>query len=165
MDQYMRVHSNSHRFWKIPLYMHILMTKFELFLWERLQNMNKKSISMKSQTDWDRINTMEDKDIDLSDIPEITQEQMSRAVLRYKGKHIPKGLWFISVYSWGSEQVQVGYSSHRCNWYAQDVWRESRPRFDYNPQWPKVFTGIRSQSIKVHCNLDEKSISICLHIK
>jgi uncharacterized protein (DUF4415 family) len=60
--------------------------------------MNKKSISKKSQTDWDRINTMEDENIDLSDISEITQEQMSRAVLRYKGKPISKGKVRVNIY-------------------------------------------------------------------
>ena len=34
---------------------------------------------------------MQDEDIDLSDIPEITPEQMSRAVLRVGGQLIPKG--------------------------------------------------------------------------
>jgi uncharacterized protein (DUF4415 family) len=34
---------------------------------------------------------MDDKDIDLADIPEITEEQMKRAVLRIGGKPINKG--------------------------------------------------------------------------
>ena len=34
---------------------------------------------------------MRDEDIDLSDIPEITAEQMSRAVLRVGGRPVPKG--------------------------------------------------------------------------
>jgi uncharacterized protein (DUF4415 family) len=34
---------------------------------------------------------MQDEDIDLSDIPEITPEQMSRAVLRVGGQPVPKG--------------------------------------------------------------------------
>ena len=34
---------------------------------------------------------MRDEDIDLSDIPEVTEEQMARAVLRVGGEPIPKG--------------------------------------------------------------------------
>jgi len=34
---------------------------------------------------------MRDKDIDLSDIPEVTEEQMARAKLRVGGKPVPHG--------------------------------------------------------------------------
>jgi len=53
--------------------------------------MSKKSTSKDSQTDWERVNKMGDEDIDLSDIPEITQDQMARATLRVGGKPVPKG--------------------------------------------------------------------------
>lgn len=53
--------------------------------------MKKNSISKKSATDWERIQAMQDEDIDLSDIPEITAAQMSHAVLRVGGKPVPKG--------------------------------------------------------------------------
>ncbi len=53
--------------------------------------MSKKSTSKDSQTDWERVNGMRDEDIDLSDIPEITQDQMERATLRVGGKQVPKG--------------------------------------------------------------------------
>lgn len=53
--------------------------------------MSKKFISKNSQTDWERINKMKDEDIDLSDIPEITEEQLSNARLRIAGKPVPKG--------------------------------------------------------------------------
>jgi len=33
-------------------------------------------------TDWERVLAMQDEDIDLSDIPETTAEQMARAALR-----------------------------------------------------------------------------------
>lgn len=43
----------------------------------------KKSItSKKSQTDWQRLKTMKDKDIDFSDCPEVTPEMFARAVIR-----------------------------------------------------------------------------------
>lgn len=47
------------------------------------------SITADSQTDWERINAMQDEDIDLSDIPDMTEEQMARAVLRVNGKPVP----------------------------------------------------------------------------
>lgn len=50
--------------------------------------MNKSFSSKISQTDWKRIDAMKDEDIDLSDIPEITETQMARAVLRVGGKPI-----------------------------------------------------------------------------
>jgi uncharacterized protein (DUF4415 family) len=34
---------------------------------------------------------MQDKDIDLSDIPEVTEKQMARAKLRIGGKPVPRG--------------------------------------------------------------------------
>ena len=40
---------------------------------------------------------MKDSDIDLSDIPEVTAEQMSRATLRLGGKAIPKGKVRVSL--------------------------------------------------------------------
>ena len=50
--------------------------------------MNKKSTSRASRTDWARINAMRDEDIDLSDIPEVTEEQMARAELRLDGQPV-----------------------------------------------------------------------------
>lgn len=44
--------------------------------------MKKKPISVKSQTDWARVDKMRDADIDLSDIPEVTPEMFARAVVR-----------------------------------------------------------------------------------
>lgn len=36
----------------------------------------------KSQTDWKAIDAMEDEDIDLSDDPEVSPEQFSKAIVR-----------------------------------------------------------------------------------
>ena len=41
--------------------------------------MNKNSSPLESQTDWDRLETMTDDEIDYSDIPEITPEQFATA--------------------------------------------------------------------------------------
>ena len=43
--------------------------------------MNKSPTSSKSLTDWDRLDAMQDKDIDLSDTPEITPEMFAKAVV------------------------------------------------------------------------------------
>ncbi|MBC6421140.1 MAG: hypothetical protein GDA43_13925 [Hormoscilla sp. SP5CHS1] len=48
--------------------------------------MSKESISSKSQTDWQRIDKMDDRDIDLSDCPEVTAQMFDRAVVRRSAK-------------------------------------------------------------------------------
>ncbi len=53
--------------------------------------MNKKFTSRDSQTNWERINNMRDEDINLSDIPEVTENHLAQAVLRVDGKTFPKG--------------------------------------------------------------------------
>lgn len=53
--------------------------------------MSRKNSSKASGTDWQRLDKMQDEDIDLSDIPEITEEQMARARIRIGGKPVPKG--------------------------------------------------------------------------
>ena len=47
--------------------------------------MNNNSISNDSPTDWKRLETMEDADIDLSDCPEVTPEMFAKAVVRRGG--------------------------------------------------------------------------------
>ena len=44
--------------------------------------MSKSTISNKSQTDWERLEAMEDEDIDLSDLPELTPEMFAKAVVK-----------------------------------------------------------------------------------
>jgi uncharacterized protein (DUF4415 family) len=41
---------------------------------------------------------MKDEDIDLSDIPEITEDQMARAELRIGGKPVPKGKVRVNIF-------------------------------------------------------------------
>ena len=50
--------------------------------------MSKSFSSKASQTNWERIDAMQDEDIDLSDIPEVTEEQVRQAVLRVGGKPV-----------------------------------------------------------------------------
>ena len=44
--------------------------------------MKKATISHRSETDWKRIRTMTDKNLDLSDSPELTPAMFARAVVR-----------------------------------------------------------------------------------
>ena len=53
--------------------------------------MSKNSTSRASQTDWAYVNALQDEDIDLSDVPEVTEEQTARAVLRVGGEPVPRG--------------------------------------------------------------------------
>ncbi|MDM8536444.1 BrnA antitoxin family protein [Desulfobacterales bacterium HSG17] len=53
--------------------------------------MSRKNTFGDSETDWQRIDTMRDEDIDLSDIPEVTEEQMAGARLRIGGRSVPRG--------------------------------------------------------------------------
>lgn len=60
--------------------------------------MNSNSISRVSQTDWEALDKMSDNEIDLSDIPEVTAEQMARAQLRVGGKPLAKGKVRVNIY-------------------------------------------------------------------
>ena len=44
--------------------------------------MKKEAISTKSQTDFARLDAMQDRDIDFSDLPEITPEMFAKAIVR-----------------------------------------------------------------------------------
>ncbi len=60
--------------------------------------MNKAYIIENLQADWEWIKTMEDKEIDLTDIPEITAEQLEKATLRVGGKLVSKGKVRVNMY-------------------------------------------------------------------
>ncbi|MFN8485957.1 MAG: BrnA antitoxin family protein [Caldilineaceae bacterium] len=44
--------------------------------------MKQNNITDESQTDWARLDAMEDKDIDFSEIPEVTPEMFAKAVVK-----------------------------------------------------------------------------------
>jgi len=44
--------------------------------------MKKKHISHKSQTNWERVDKLQDNDIDFSDNPEVTPEMFAKAIVR-----------------------------------------------------------------------------------
>jgi hypothetical protein len=60
----------------------------------REQNMDNASSPTTSETDWARIDAMQDEDIDFSDLPEITElteAQISRSKLRFGGIEVEPG--------------------------------------------------------------------------
>ncbi len=59
--------------------------------------MSNNAISSASQTDWAYVDALSDEDIDLSDIPEVTTEQMARARLRLGGQPVPEGKVRVSM--------------------------------------------------------------------
>ena len=56
--------------------------------------MKNKPTTNKSATDWERIDAMQDADIDLSDSPELTPEMFAKAVVRSGLKPRPKKVQF-----------------------------------------------------------------------
>jgi uncharacterized protein (DUF4415 family) len=44
--------------------------------------MSRKSLKKRSATDWDRIDTMRDEDIDTTDIPELDESFFANAIIR-----------------------------------------------------------------------------------
>lgn len=56
-------------------------TRFESFLLDKRINMNAKNINVPSQTDWGRLERMNDDEIDYSDIPPLTDDFFQRAKL------------------------------------------------------------------------------------
>jgi len=59
--------------------------------------MSSRSTSRSSQTDWDRLRSMRDEDVDLSEIPEVTAQDLRGAVLRVGGKPVPEGKSFVGM--------------------------------------------------------------------
>lgn len=60
--------------------------------------MSEDSINNNSKSDWEAIEKMSDEDIDLSDIPEISEEQMARAVKYVAGQPVERGKTRINMY-------------------------------------------------------------------
>lgn len=66
--------------------------------------MKKRSISKASKraagsrTDWARVKSQRDADIDLRDLPEITAEMAAHGVVRVAGKVVPRGKRRLTMY-------------------------------------------------------------------
>ena len=70
--------------------------------------MKKPAISRKSRTDWRRVDALTDKQIDFSDIPEVTPEMFARAVVRRGLKPVPR-----------KEQLTIRVDSDVLEWYRR----------------------------------------------
>ena len=60
--------------------------------------MSKKRTSRASRTDLGRIRELKEKDIDLSDVPELTPEQLEGARVRFDSKDVPEGKTRVTMY-------------------------------------------------------------------
>jgi uncharacterized protein (DUF4415 family) len=73
-----------------------------------------KRTSSKSQTDFARLDAMQDEDIDFSDLPEVTPEMFAKAVVRRGAKSHAKTLMTLrldsDVLAWFKEQGR-GYQT------------------------------------------------------
>ena len=58
--------------------------------------MSEESTIKESKTDWERLEAMEDEDIDFSDIPEVTPEMFARAVFQ-RGLKAPAGKQQVTI--------------------------------------------------------------------
>jgi uncharacterized protein (DUF4415 family) len=70
--------------------------------------MKKPATSRKSRTDWKRVDTLEDRKIDFSDTPELTQEMFARAVVRRGLKPLPE-----------KKQLTIRIDSDVLEWYRR----------------------------------------------
>lgn len=70
--------------------------------------MKKSSISRKSRTNWKRMGALKDREIDFSDIPELTPEMFARAVVRRGLKPLPR-----------KRQLTIRVDSDVLEWYKQ----------------------------------------------
>ena len=61
-------------------------------------SISKASRKRPSRTDWPRVRTMGDGDIDLSDVPEVTAETATHGVVRVAGKVVPRGKRRLTMY-------------------------------------------------------------------
>ena len=68
--------------------------------------MSQNTTSKKSQTDWDRLDSMTDKEIDFSDIEEVTPELFAQGIARHGLKPAPK-----------KEQITIRLDSDVLHWF------------------------------------------------
>jgi uncharacterized protein (DUF4415 family) len=52
--------------------------------------MKKSATTKKSRTNWERVDALKDKDIDLSDVPEVSPEMFARAIVRHGLKPVSR---------------------------------------------------------------------------
>jgi uncharacterized protein (DUF4415 family) len=70
--------------------------------------MKKKTTSEKSRTDWKRVQSLKDDEIDFSDIPEITPEMFARGIVRRGLKPVAR-----------KQQLTIRVDSDVLDWYKR----------------------------------------------
>jgi uncharacterized protein (DUF4415 family) len=70
--------------------------------------MKKKTTSEKSQTDWKRVKSLKDDEIDFSDVPEIPPEMFARGVVRQGLKPVAR-----------KQQLTIRLDSDVLDWYKR----------------------------------------------
>lgn len=76
--------------------------------WQRGLDRQLELVSAESLTDWDRLDAMEDGDIDLDDSPEITPEMFAKAVVRREGQSLSQTPHFQSLLARSRESIAQG---------------------------------------------------------
>jgi len=70
----------------------------------------KKSATLKSRTDWKRVDALKDDRMDFSDTPELTPEMFARAIVRRGLKPVPR-----------KEQLTIRVDSDVLEWYKKQT--------------------------------------------
>jgi uncharacterized protein (DUF4415 family) len=70
--------------------------------------MKKRVTTKRSETDWKRVNSLRDEDIDLKDVPEITPEMFARSVVRRGLKPVAR-----------KQQLTIRVDSDVLDWYKR----------------------------------------------
>lgn len=87
--------------------------------WQRGLDRQLELVSSESLTDWDRLDAMQDEDIDLSDIPEITPEMVDKAVVRRDGQPLSRSPRFQRLLARSRASIKEGKGlSHDDFWRA-----------------------------------------------
>jgi hypothetical protein len=73
--------------------------------WQRGMERQLDLVSSESLPDWDRLDAMQDEDIDLSDSPEIAPEMFAKGVVRREGHSLPQSPRFQTMLARSRESI------------------------------------------------------------
>jgi hypothetical protein len=76
--------------------------------WQRGMERQLDLVSSESLPDWDRLDAMQDEDIDLSDSPEIAPEMFAKGVVRREGHSLPQSPRFQTMLARSRESIGQG---------------------------------------------------------
>jgi hypothetical protein len=87
--------------------------------WQRGLERQLELLSAQPLTDWDRLDAMQDEDIDLSDSPEITPEMSAKAIVRSEGQPLSHSQSFQRLLARSRASIEDGKGlSHDDFWRA-----------------------------------------------